>query len=63
MAIDPKELRQAQLIMLEMLVEFDAICQKHNLKYWLDSGTLSLYLSHETQLWKLYLSVVSYSQI
>ena len=40
MAIDPKELRQAQLIMLEMLVEFDAICQKHNLKYWLDSGTL-----------------------
>ena len=40
MAIDPKELRQAQLIMLDMLVEFDAICQKHNLKYWLDSGTL-----------------------
>ena len=40
MAIDPKALRQAQLIMLEMLVEFDAICQKHNLKYWLDSGTL-----------------------
>jgi len=40
MAIDPKELRKAQLIMLEMLVEFDAICQKHNLKYWLDSGTL-----------------------
>ena len=40
MAIDPKELRQAQLIMLEMLVEFDAICQKHDLQYWLDSGTL-----------------------
>ena len=40
MAIDPKELRKAQLIMLEMLVEFDTICQKHNLKYWLDSGTL-----------------------
>ena len=40
MAIDPKELRKAQLIMLDMLVEFDAICQKHNLKYWLDSGTL-----------------------
>ncbi len=40
MAIDPKELRKAQLIMLEMLVEFDAICQKYNLKYWLDSGTL-----------------------
>jgi len=40
MAIDPKDLRKAQLIMLDMLVEFDAICQKHNLKYWLDSGTL-----------------------
>jgi len=40
MAIDPKVLREAQLIMLDMLVEFDAICQKHNLQYWLDSGTL-----------------------
>ena len=40
MAIDPKELRQAQLIMLDMLIEFDAICKKHSLKYWLDSGTL-----------------------
>lgn len=40
MAIEPKILRKAQLIMLDMLVEFDAICQKHNLKYWLDSGTL-----------------------
>ena len=47
MAIDPKELRQAQLIMLEMLVEFDAICQKHNLKYWLDSGTLLGAVRHQ----------------
>jgi lipopolysaccharide cholinephosphotransferase len=38
--IDPKTLREAQLIMLDMLVEFDKIFQKHNLKYWLDSGTL-----------------------
>ena len=38
--IDPKDLRKAQLIMLEMLVEFDAICTKHKLQYWLDSGTL-----------------------
>lgn len=38
--IDPKTLRQAQLIMLEMLIEFDAICKKHQLRYWLDSGTL-----------------------
>jgi len=47
MAIDPQELRKAQLIMLEMLVEFDAICQKHNLKYWLDSGTLLGAVRHE----------------
>ena len=39
MAIDSKDLRKAQLIMLDMLKEFDAICQKYNLKYWLDSGT------------------------
>ena len=38
--IDPKDLRKAQLIMLEMLVEFDLICKKHKLQYWLDSGTL-----------------------
>ncbi len=38
--IDPKVLREAQLIMLDMLVEFDMICKKHNLQYWLDSGTL-----------------------
>ncbi|NEW60801.1 LicD family protein [Sulfurovum sp. bin170] len=38
--INPKVLREAQLIMLEMLVEFDRICKKHNLQYWLDSGTL-----------------------
>ncbi len=47
MAIDPKELRQAQLIMLDMLVEFDAICKKHNLKYWLDSGTLLGAVRHQ----------------
>lgn len=40
MSIEAKTLRKAQLIMLEMLVEFDAICQKHKLQYWLDSGTL-----------------------
>ncbi len=45
--IDPKDLRKAQLIMLEMLVEFDAICKKHNLQYWLDSGTLLGAVRHE----------------
>ena len=38
--IDPKDLRKAQLIMLDMLIEFDAICKKHQLQYWLDSGSL-----------------------
>ena len=38
--IDSELLREAQLIMLKMLVEFDAICTNHNLQYWLDSGTL-----------------------
>ena len=47
MAIDPKELRKVQLIMLEMLVEFDAICQKHKLQYWLDSGTLLGAVRHQ----------------
>lgn len=38
--IAPEVLRKAQLIMLDMLVEFDAICKRHRLRYWLDSGTL-----------------------
>lgn len=40
MNIDPKILREAQLIILESLVEFDKICKKYNFDYWLDSGTL-----------------------
>ena len=40
MVIDSKILREAQLVMLEMLVEFDTICKKYHLQYWLDSGTL-----------------------
>jgi len=47
MAIDPKTLRKAQLVMLEMLVEFDAICKKHHLQYWLDSGTLLGAVRHQ----------------
>lgn len=38
--VDPEVLRKAQLIMLDMLIEFDALCKKHQLQYWLDSGTL-----------------------
>lgn len=45
--IDPKVLRKAQLIMLEMLIEFDAICKKYQLQYWLDSGTLLGAVRHQ----------------
>ncbi|MDG2395759.1 LicD family protein [Candidatus Thioglobus sp.] len=38
--ISQNTLRKAQLIILDMLIEFDSICKKHDLKYWLDSGTL-----------------------
>ena len=34
------QLRKAQLCMLNILVEIDKICRKHNIPYWLDSGTL-----------------------
>jgi len=33
-------LREAQLIMLDLLIEFDRVCSKYNLVYWLDFGTL-----------------------
>jgi lipopolysaccharide cholinephosphotransferase len=45
--IDPEVLRKAQLIMLDMLIAFDAICKKHQLQYWLDSGTLLGAVRHQ----------------
>lgn len=45
--IEQEILRKAQLIMLEMLIEFDAICKKHQLHYWLDSGTLLGAVRHQ----------------
>ncbi len=36
---DGSTLRKHQLVMLEMLIFFDDICKKHNIKYWLSSGT------------------------
>jgi len=45
--IEPETLRKAQLIMLDMLIEFDAICRKHQLQYWLDSGTLLGAVRHQ----------------
>jgi len=38
--MDDKSLKEAQNIMFEILKEFDRICKKHNLVYWLDFGTL-----------------------
>ena len=45
--IEQEILRKAQLIMLDMLIEFDAICKKHQLHYWLDSGTLLGAVRHQ----------------
>ena len=45
--IEPRILRKAQLIMLDMLIEFDALCKKHQLQYWLDSGTLLGAVRHQ----------------
>ncbi len=32
--------KRAQHVMLEILLEFDRLCKKHGLAYWLDHGTL-----------------------
>ena len=37
---DNSPLRTLQLQMLDILIEFDRICKKHNIQYWLDAGTL-----------------------
>lgn len=34
------QLRKAQLRMLDILLEVDKICRKHNIPYWIDYGTL-----------------------
>lgn len=39
-SLSPKELRNLQLIELEMLVEVDRICRKYKIEYSLDGGTL-----------------------
>lgn len=40
-------LRQAQLKMLAMLEQVDAVCQKHGLDYWLEGGTLLGAIRHQ----------------
>ena len=37
---DGSELRRLQLHMLDILVEFDRVCRKNNIDYWLEYGTL-----------------------
>ena len=37
---DGSSLRNHQLRMLEMLKYIDGVCKKHNISYWLSSGTL-----------------------
>ena len=37
---DGSQLRSLQLRIFDILKEFDAICKKYNIPYWLDSGTL-----------------------
>ena len=36
---DGSSLRNHQLRMLEMLKYIDGVCKKHNISYWLSSGT------------------------
>lgn len=37
---DGSNLRKMQLKLLDILIEFDRICRKNDINYWLDSGTL-----------------------
>lgn len=40
-------LRRQQLRMLEILLEIDRICKKHDIRYWLSSGTLIGAMRHD----------------
>ena len=40
-------LKQAQHIMLSILLEFDALCKEYGFTYWLDHGTLLGAVRHE----------------
>lgn len=40
-------LRKAQLRMLDILIAFDDICKRHNIAYWLASGTLLGAVRHQ----------------
>ena len=44
---DGSLLRRQQMRMLDILLEVDRICQKHNIPYWLSSGTLIGAMRHD----------------
>ena len=44
---DGSLLRRQQLRMLDILVEVDKICKKHDIRYWLSSGTLIGAMRHD----------------
>ena len=44
---DGSLLRRQQMKMLEILLEVDKICKKHNIRYWLSSGTLIGAMRHD----------------
>ena len=47
MGMPPEDLRRAQLCMLHILKKVHEICTKHNIKYWLDFGTLLGAIRHD----------------
>lgn len=38
--IDPGDIRKIQLMVLQIAIDFDKICRKHNLRYYLAGGTI-----------------------
>lgn len=45
--MEQKQVREAQKVMLRLLKEFDRICKRHKLCYWVDHGTLLGAVRHE----------------
>jgi len=45
--LDPQNIRKLQLDMLKLLVEFDRICRKHKIRYFLSCGTLLGAVRHQ----------------
>lgn len=45
--LENNQLRKAQLRILQILIEVDKICKKHDIPYWLDYGTLLGAVRHQ----------------